>query len=76
MRITLNVGEGMVLAMDRDPLAGFHTRREPQHHPKTRGEGRADTKGAVRKCSVEVDGRTQGRDLRHDESGQQGEGQR
>ena len=76
MRITLDVGEGMVFAMDRDPLAGFHARRQPQHHAKAGGEGRADAEGAVREGAMEIYGRAERRDLRHDEPGQQGEDQR
>jgi hypothetical protein len=43
MRITVAVGERVVLAMDRDPLAPSLARRDPEEHAEADVGHRVDT---------------------------------
>jgi AcrR family transcriptional regulator len=67
MRVAIDVGERVVLAMDRHPLAWANTRGDPDNEAKSERSDWRQTERAVRHCPVEVN---RGRHIRDDRDGQ------
>jgi hypothetical protein len=61
--VALDVGVGVVLAVDGHPLARADPRRDPRGDPQDEREPRGEGHGAVAEASVEVHGRDERRHL-------------
>ena len=73
VRIAFFVGEGVVLAMDGDPLLRGQAGRQPQREPEEPGHRRVQRERAVRRGAMQVDGRAEDRHLNQDDGDDQAE---
>ena len=56
MRVTVDVGECMMLSMNCDPLSGFDSRGDPDHRSEDVGNRGSQGQSTVREGAVQVDG--------------------
>jgi len=66
MRITFDLGKGMMLAMHGDPLARAKTGRQPQTESKQEPDSWMEFQRLMRCATVKKDGRAENRDLRNE----------
>ena len=59
MRIALDVGEGVMLSMDRNPLARTNAGRQPQHEPEHVADRGRQGQRAMRESPMKVDRRAE-----------------
>ena len=69
VRIAVDVGEGVVLAVDGGPLARSDAGRDPDEHPEREPERRAHGQRLVGQCPVQEDRRDEVGEHRHGEPG-------
>ena len=70
VRILIGLDLGVVLAVDRDPLAGDEPGCQPQPEPHRMRNKRVQLQAAVRLAAMQVNGHTNDRDVRQPESQQ------
>ena len=70
MGVTFPVSEGVMLAMDRDPLLAALSRCNPKHGPEQHIRDRVNGQRAMRECAVQVHRRCEDGRLRQRNDGQ------
>lgn len=55
MRVTLDVGECMMLSMNGDPLSGFDSRGDPDHRSEDVGNRSSKSQSTVRQGAMQID---------------------